>query len=147
MKQYRYRIDGADYEVQIESLREGRAAVKVNGIAFDVEMIGSTLVEDQLPDAAPVAAAPAATVAAAPVETPAPQGAGEGTPVKAPLPGVVTSVKVKVGQAVKKGDTVVVLEAMKMENNITAESDGTVTGIAVSAGQSVLEGTVLVTVG
>lgn len=146
MKQYRYRIDGADYEVQIENIREGRAAVRVNGIAFDVEMVGSTLVEDQLPDAAPVAAAPAAPAAPVATETPAPQGAGEGTPVKAPLPGVVTAVKVQVGQAVKKGDTVVVLEAMKMENNITAESDGTVTGVAVSAGQSVLEGTVLVTI-
>ncbi|MBQ7539656.1 MAG: biotin/lipoyl-binding protein [Bacteroidaceae bacterium] len=146
MKQYRYRIDGADYEVQIENIREGRAAVRVNGIAFDVEMVGSTLVEDQLPDAALVAAAPAAPAAPVATETPAPQGAGEGTAVKAPLPGVVTAVKVQVGQAVKKGDTVVVLEAMKMENNITAESDGTVTGVAVSAGQSVLEGTVLVTI-
>ncbi|MBP3227394.1 MAG: biotin/lipoyl-binding protein, partial [Bacteroidaceae bacterium] len=77
---------------------------------------------------------------------PAANGAGEGTPVKAPLPGVVTQVKVAVGQAVKKGDTVAVLEAMKMENNIAAETDGTVSGIAVAPGESVLEGAVLVTI-
>ena len=60
---------------------------------------------------------------------------------------MVTKVLVSAGQAVKKGDTVVVLEAMKMENNITAECDGKVTGICVAAGDSVLEGTTLVTIG
>ena len=59
----------------------------------------------------------------------------------------MTAVKVKVGQTVKKGETVLVLEAMKMENNITAEADGTVTGICVAAGDSVMEGTVLLTIG
>ena len=60
---------------------------------------------------------------------------------------MVTKVLVSAGQAVKKGDTVVVLEAMKMENNITAECDGKVTGVCVAAGDSVLEGTTLVTIG
>ena len=58
----------------------------------------------------------------------------------------MTAIKVKVGQAVKKGETVLVLEAMKMENNINAEADGTVTGICVAAGDSVMEGTVLLTI-
>jgi methylmalonyl-coA decarboxylase, gamma subunit len=66
--------------------------------------------------------------------------------VKAPLPGVVTKINVSVGQQVKKGENVLVLEAMKMENNITAEADGTVSGIAVKAGDSVLEGAVLLTI-
>ena len=95
--------------------------------------------------AAPVAAAPKAESAPA---APAAKGAaGAGEPVNAPLPGVVTKVLVAAGQAVKKGDTVVVLEAMKMENNITAECDGKVTGVCVAAGDSVLEGTTLVTIG
>ena len=150
MKQYKYKVNGAQYDVTINEIQGQLAKVVVNGITFDVEMQNSQLSEDNLPDvtttAAP-AAAPAAPVAAAPAATEAaPSGAGEGTPVKAPLPGVVTKINVSVGQQVKKGENVLVLEAMKMENNITAEADGTVSGIAVKAGDSVLEGAVLLTI-
>ena len=152
MKQYKYTINGADYDVTIDSLNGNKAKVIVNGMSFDVEMQG-TLNESDLPDApaADASAAPAAPKAAAPAAAPkaaAPAGApGKGTPVKAPLPGVVTAINVNVGQKVKKGETVVVLEAMKMENNIAAECDGTVTSVCVVQGDSVMEGTVLVTVG
>ena len=150
MKQYKYKVNGAQYDVTINEIQGQLAKVVVNGIPFDVEMQNSQLSEDNLPDvtttAAP-AAAPAAPAAAAPAATEAaPSGAGEGTPVKAPLPGVVTKINVSVGQQVKKGENVLVLEAMKMENNITAEADGTVSGIAVKAGDSVLEGAVLLTI-
>lgn len=150
MKQYKYKVNGAQYDVTINEIQGQLAKVVVNGIPFDVEMQNSQLSEDNLPNvtttAAP-AAAPAAPVAAAPAATEAaPSGAGEGTPVKAPLPGVVTKINVSVGQQVKKGENVLVLEAMKMENNITAEADGTVSGIAVKAGDSVLEGVVLLTI-
>lgn len=152
MKQYKYTINGADYDVTIDSLNGNKAKVIVNGMSFDVEMQG-TLNESDLPDApaADASAAPAAPQAAASAAAPkaaAPAGApGKGTPVKAPLPGVVTAINVNVGQKVKKGETVVVLEAMKMENNIAAECDGTVTSVCVAQGDSVMEGTVLVTVG
>lgn len=152
MKQYKYTINGADYDVTIDSLNGNKAKVIVNGMSFDVEMQG-TLNESDLPDApaADASAAPAAPKAAAPAAAPkaaAPAGApGKGTPVKAPLPGVVTAINVNVGQKVKKGETVIVLEAMKMENNIAAECDGTVTSVCVAQGDSVMEGTVLVTVG
>ena len=152
MKQYKYTINGADYDVTIDSLNGNKAKVIVNGMSFDVEMQG-TLNESDLPDApaADASAAPAAPKADAPAAAPkaaAPAGApGKGTPVKAPLPGVVTAINVNVGQKVKKGETVVVLEAMKMENNIAAECDGTVTSVCVAQGDSVMEGTVLVTVG
>ncbi len=150
MKQYKYKINGAQYDVTIDSIVGRIAKVEVNGIPFEVEMQGSSLVEEDLPtqvaDTAP-AADPAATApTAAPTAAPA-AGPGAGTPVKAPLPGVVVKVPVTAGQAVKKGETVVVLEAMKMENNITAEADGTVTGICVAPGDSVMEGTTLVTIG
>lgn len=152
MKQYKYTINGTEYDVTINSIAGQTAKVVVNGIPFDVQMQGSQLTEGDLPtmttDAAPAPAA--AAPAAAKQETAAPAaktGAGAGTPVKAPLPGVVTKILVSAGQAVKKGDTVLVLEAMKMENNITAESDGTVTGICVAAGDSVMEGTTLLTIG
>ncbi len=145
MRTYSYTVNGARYDVTIESLRDQVAKLNVNGIAFDVEILGAPLTEGDLPEVA-AAAVPAAT--AAPAAAPAAKGAaGEGTPVAAPLPGVVTKVLVAAGQAVKKGDTVVVLEAMKMENNITAECDGKITGICVAAGDSVLEGTTLVTIG
>lgn len=152
MKQYKYTINGADYDVTIDSLNGNKAKVIVNGMSFDVEMQG-TLNESDLPDApaADASAAPAAPKAAASAAAPkaaTPAGApGKGTPVKAPLPGVVTAINVNVGQKVKKGETVVVLEAMKMENNIAAECDGTVTSVCVAQGDSVMEGTVLVTVG
>ena len=154
MKQYKYKINGAQFDVTIDSIQGSIAKVEVNGIPFEVEMQGTTLVEGELPTqtateagAAP-ATAPAAASAAETAPAPAAKGAaGAGTPVKAPLPGVVTKVLVAAGQAVKKGDTVLVLEAMKMENNITAECDGSVTGICVAAGDSVMEGTTLLTIG
>ena len=151
MRTYSYNVNGAQYDVTIESIQGQVAKVNVNGVAFDVEMLGAPIPEGDLPAAAP-AAAPAATTAApaaapaTPAAAPAKGAAGAGTPVKAPLPGVVTKVLVANGQAVKKGDTVVVLEAMKMENNITAECDGTVSGVCCAAGDSVMEGTTLVTI-
>lgn len=147
MRTYSYNVNGTQYDVTIESIQGQVAKVNVNGVAFDVEMLGAPITEGDLPAAAP-AAAPAATTAApaAAPATPAKGAAGAGTPVKAPLPGVVTKVLVANGQSVKKGDTVVVLEAMKMENNITAECDGTVSGVCCAAGDSVMEGTTLVTI-
>lgn len=153
MKQYKYKIDGAQYDVTISSIVGRIAKVEVNGIPFEVEMQGAALVESDLPtmatDEAPAAASvPAAAPAEAPAAVKAPAaGPGAGTPVKAPLPGVVAKIPVSIGQAVKKGDTVIVLEAMKMENNIAAEADGTITGICVAQGDSVMEGTTLVTIG
>lgn len=151
MKTYKYKIDGAAYDVTINEVQGRRAKVVVNGIPFEVEMQGTQLTEDNLPNvdttSAPdaPAAAPAEQPAAA-ASAPSASEAGKGNPVKAPLPGVVTKILVKAGQAVKKGENILVLEAMKMENNITAENDGTVTAVCVNPGDSVLEGTVLLTI-
>lgn len=153
MKQYKYTVNGAQYDVNIESIVGSKAKVSVNGIPFEVEMQGSTLTEEDLPtvaagEAIAAPSAPAAPAESKPAAAPAAKsGPGAGAPVKAPLPGVVTEILVKAGEAVKKGQTVLVLEAMKMENNITAEADGSVTGICVSAGDSVMEGTTLLTIG
>ena len=152
MKQYKYTINGTQFDVTIDSINGSQAKGEGNGIPFEVTMHGSSLVEEDLPtvstEGAAAPAAPAAAPAAEPAAAPAAKGAaGAGTPVKAPLPGVVTKVLVQNGQAVKKGETVLVLEAMKMENNINAECDGAITGICVAPGDSVKEGTTLLTIG
>lgn len=123
--------------------------ITVNGKAYDVQVE-----ENGSAASAPVAAAPVApanTPAPAPAAEPAPaaapvSAAGEGTPVEAPMPGTILKVLVSNGQAVKSGDAVVILEAMKMENEITAPVDGTVTSVCVANGDSVDVGKVLVTI-
>ena len=115
--------------------------ITVNGVAYDVT------VEEITGTAAPVAAPVAAPIAApAPAPAPAAAPAG-GTPVKAPMPGTVVRVNAKVGDAVKKGDVLLVLEAMKMENDICAPADGKVLAVAAAQGASVATDEVLVTLG
>jgi len=141
VKEYNYKIKGVDYNVKINGIEENIAKVEVNGIEFDVEM--------EKPIAQPK---PVVRAVAAPVKTVEPPKAAQEavaagvSAVKAPLPGTVNEIKVKVGQAVKKGDTVIVLEARKMENNIDADRDGKFAEIRVANGDTVMEGAVLVTI-
>ena len=135
MNKYQYKVQGVDYDVEIEEVEGNIAKVNVNGIRFDVEMKqpinpASTLKKVHVQAPKPVSrpsVAPAAQAAPAPQAAQAPAGAG--SPVKAPLPGTITEVKVNVGDTVKVGDVVLVLEAMKMQNNIESEYEGTVTSI------------------
>ena len=144
MKQYKFKINGNQYNVDINSIEGNIASVSVNGTSYQVELENAPAVPVQ---AVPVQApAPAASqVQAAPAPKPAPSGAGQ--PVTSPLPGVIITVKVNVGDTVKAGQEVAVLEAMKMENSIEAVQDGTVTAIHVSKGDSILEGAPIVTIG
>ena len=131
-----------------------RFNVTVNGKAYDVAV---EEVDGLAPTAtAPIAAAPAPAVQAAPqVAAPAPAKepvpvasatAGEGTEISAPMPGIILDVKVSVGDVVKRGQAVVVLEAMKMENDIVATCDGKITSILVNKGDSVNSSDPLVTI-
>jgi len=155
MKKYQYKVQGVDYEVEIAEVDGNIAKVNVNGIPFEIEMQKPINAAKHPALAAtkksPVAAAPVAAApqpVAKPQPAPAPAAApAAGTPVKAPLPGTINAINVKVGDQVNVGDVVVVLEAMKMQNNIEAEQAGTVTSIAVNPGDSVMEGTVMLTIG
>ncbi len=136
-KTYKFKINGKDYTVDINGIVGKTADVSVNGVAYNVELENEAAAP--VPVAAPVAApAPAAAAVTAPVAASA--SSGNAVTVKSPLPGVIISIDVKEGQAVKKGQKVAVLEAMKMENEIQADTDGTVTAILVQKGDSVLEG-------
>ena len=134
-KEYKYTINGNQYEVAIGDIVENLVTVTVNGEEYKVEMEP----EAELEPKKVVLGKPKAEQADS--SAPAADAANVNTnnAVKAPLPGVITSIEVSVGDEVKAGDTVLVLEAMKMANNIEAEKDGKVTAILVQAGQSVME--------
>ena len=141
MKEYKYKINGNLYNVVIGDIEDNIAHVEVNGTHYTVEMEKKAKAEAAKPVARP-AAKPAAAPTAAPAAKPATGGAKSG--VKSPLPGVILDIKCNVGDEVKKGQTLIILEAMKMENSINADKDGKITAINVSKGESVLEGTDLV---
>ena len=144
MKEYKYKINGNEYNVAVEELEGNKASVTVNGKSYQVE-----LDRPAKPAVSKPVARPAATPTAAPAAAPAPKAAptAGGAGIKAPLPGVILDIKVKVGDVVSKGQTVAILEAMKMENNINADREGTVASINVEKGQSIAEGTDIITLG
>lgn len=145
MKTYKFKINGKDYDVTIGEAEGKMLQVNVNGADYQVELENAPASAPAAPvAAAPAAATPAPAATAAPAAPKAPAGAGE--KVNSPLPGVIVEVSVKEGQAVKSGQKVAVLEAMKMENEISAPKDGTITAIHVNKGDSILEGAPIVTI-
>ena len=116
MKKYNVNVNGTSYEITIEQV--------------SADAVSAT-----------PAAAPAPTVAPAPVAPAAPVGNGE--KIESPMPGNILAVNVQNGQAVKKGDVLMILEAMKMENEIMAPCDGTVSSLSVSTGATVESGALL----
>ena len=141
MKEYKYTINGNKYEVAIGDIEDNIATVTVNGEEYKVEME-----KEAEPEKKKVVVARPAAKAEAPASAPAAGKVNVNNALKAPLPGVITEVKVAVGNEVKAGDTVVMLEAMKMANNLDAETDGKVTAVLVKEGDSVMEDTPLVVI-
>lgn len=139
MKEYKYTINGNKYEVVINNIEENIATVVVNGEEYKVEME-----KESEPERKKVVKRPSETVSA-PSENSL-NRINTNNAVKAPLPGVIVEIKVSVGDEVKVGDTVVVLEAMKMANNLDTEKAGKVTAILVKEGESVMEDTPLVVI-
>lgn len=148
MKEYKLKINGSDYTVVIKNVEEATAQVEVNGAPYTVEFEkpisqpkAITVVKRNAPVATPSAPNNPATAV-----TPASSGSSPVTPINSPLPGVILSVNCSVGDSVTKGQNLMVLEAMKMENEIQAPFDGVVKSIEVQKGDSVLEGAKLIVI-
>ena len=160
MVKYEYKVKGVDYVVEIQDIEGNIANVTVNGIPFEVEMkqpvkAGKQKVKlseerrvksEELNSSSSATNASSATNESSAPTTKTAAAVASGKPVVAPLPGTINEIKVKVGDKVDAGDTVVVLEAMKMQNNIDAETSGTIASINVNKGDAVMEGDTLVTI-
>ena len=142
MKEYKYTINGTKYEVAIGDIEENIVTVTVNGEAYKVEMEKEAEPEKKKP----VLGKPAAAESASDEPAANKAAVNKNNAIKAPLPGVITDIKVAVGDEVQIGDTVIVLEAMKMANALQAEKAGKVTAICVKIGESVMEDDALVVI-
>ena len=141
MQKLNFNINGKHYEATITEVEHNVAEVELNGKKYTIDVERSEAVASiptiATPKAAPAAAAPAAAPAA-------PKAAAGANSIVAPLPGSVVSISVKAGDAVKAGQQLAVIEAMKMENEILAPADGTSKAVHVSAGQAVQQGDALI---
>ena len=147
MKEFAFKLNGASYQCAVEEIEAGKTKVTVNGKVYEVETEAAAPAKPAAKPA-PVAPKPAAAPAAAPKAEAKPAAApAAGVQVKSPLPGSVIKVLVAEGQAIKRGDTLLTLESMKMENAIMAEADGTVKQIAVTPGQNVMQDDLLIVLG
>ena len=142
MQKFKFQIEGKPYETEVLSAEGKIVEMTVNGKKYSVEM------EQEM--AAPVAATPAAKATSVPSpQQAAPSAApsGEGQTVKSPLPGSIVKIVATEGTAVKEGDVLLIMESMKMENNITAEIAGTVRKVHVTVSQTVMQDDPLVDIG
>ncbi len=150
MKNFKFKINGTDYNVDINEVEGQEIKLDVNGTPYTVTV--DKEMRAQKPRTTVVRSSAAPRVSAAPsgdvqrASAPNPNTAAGGNKVQTPLPGTILDVFVNVGDQVKSGQRVVLLEAMKMENNIEADSDGTVTAVNVRKGDSVLEGDTLIVI-
>ena len=152
MKDYSLKINGHNYSVQIDDVNEAStvAHVVVNGVDYEVEIEGAKASTVSKPQVAPAPKSAKSAMITPSSATPSPRIAAaapsSGYSVKCPLPGTVLSVKVAAGDTIAAGQTLVVLEAMKMENNIDADRGGVVKQVLVQQGATVMEGDVLIVI-
>lgn len=141
MKEYKYKINGLKFTVAVGDVVDNEVKVEVNGTPYKVELDKAAPSKPALSQSGKTASMQASAVPAAekPVKA-APAASGIASAVKSPLPGTVMSFTVKEGDTVKAGDTVCVLEAMKMENDIHTDKGGTVKKILVNVGDAILDG-------
>ena len=141
MQKLNFNINGKHYEATITEVEHNVAEVELNGKKYTIDVERSEAVA--VPHIATPVAAPVAAPAAAAAPAPKKVAAGANA-IVAPLPGSVVSINVKAGDAVKAGQQLAIIEAMKMENEILAPADGTVKAVHVSAGQAVQQGDALI---
>jgi glutaconyl-CoA/methylmalonyl-CoA decarboxylase subunit gamma len=137
MKQFKFTIHGNDYAVDVINLDDNIAHIEVNGTPYDVE-VHRKIKTSKTP-----------RVIASPVKEPSKpeiekRDRGDAHPITAPLPGNILEIKVKPGDIITKGQLLLVMEAMKMENNVLADRKGVIESITVKTGDTVLQGDVLV---
>ena len=147
MKKFKVTISGKEYEVEVKSFEGDKAQVVVDGTQYDVDVERK---EEEAVKFVPRPAAPRPKAGTAPkveVAKPAAAGGADGFKACAPLPGTIMQIFVNVGDQVKRGDKILMYEAMKMENNFLAEVDGVIKEIKVRVGDNILQGAVLVVIG
>lgn len=138
MKEYKYTINGTKFTVAVGDIVDNEATVEVNGVPYKVELEKKTAQKPALSQSGHTNHGPATVSTSKPTPQPSQSLAGA---IKSPLPGTIMSINVNVGDKVKIGDKVGVLEAMKMENELRSSLEGTVKQIIAKVGDTVLEGT------
>ncbi|MDM8160030.1 biotin/lipoyl-containing protein [Labilibaculum sp. K2S] len=137
MKKFKFTIRGQEYDVEIKDFEGSSAKIEVNGTSYDVDVH----VADKSSKTPRLVRKP---VVNKPGEGSIKKSGGGASTVKAPLPGSIIKINIAVGDSINPGDTLLVMEAMKMENNVLAEKGGTVKAIKVAVGDSVLQDDVLI---
>lgn len=146
MKKYKFTINGNVYNVDIQSIEDNMAEVEVNGTSYNVS-VDKSIQSSKTPRLIRSVSVPSTDSAPSIAKTANP-GASKGAgSIKSPLPGVILEIYVKEGETVKMGQKLIMLEAMKMENNINADKEGRVVSLKVNKGDSVMEGDVLIVIG
>ncbi len=145
MSKYKFSINGNSYSAEVKSVDDNVAEIEINGTSYHVEL-DKSIAGTKTPKLVRSAAVPSTDSHPSTAKTASPSGAKGGGTIKSPLPGVVLKVLVQPGDMVKIGQRLLILEAMKMENNIDADKEGKVVSIAKNTGDSVMEGDVLVVI-
>ncbi len=143
MKKYILKINNKNYQVEIIGVEDAQATVKVNGIVYEVE-IDREIKITKTPKLMRTPVSPSTDIEASTAKTAKPDAVRKARNIKSPLPGKILEIFVKEGDPIKLGQTVLCLEAMKMENNINADKDGIVKSVQILKNDTVLEGDILI---
>lgn len=146
MKKFKFTINGNEYAADVVSIEENTAEVAINGVSYTVE-IDQKVQTVKTPKLVRTPAVPSTDSHPSVSKTSSPSGPKGTGSIKSPLPGVILDIYVREGDVVKIGQKLIMLEAMKMENNINADKEGRVASIKVSKGDSVMEGDILIVIG